>query len=128
MHIAVWIITPTTRPEDLDLAFREAEKITDAFHERNFSKPDPEADIMPPLRNDWAVTGNRYQVDLDPGPGNNWAFGKNAAVLPDNVIPKAVITPEGYAALQSGPEEYGEIRRVLLHLPDNIVVVQDWYY
>ena len=45
-----------------------------------------------------------------------------------NHLPRAVITPEGYAAFRNRPDETEEILRALVHCPGNIVIAQDWHY
>ena len=128
MHIPVWIITPVTDAHELGKAFRKADQLAGMFSESNFKMDDRNEGVMPPLRNDGRETGGRWNEQVDPGPGNNWAFGKDTASRPDHLMPRAVITPEGYAALRYGLDETEEIRRALLHWPGNIVIAQDWHY
>ena len=128
-HISVWIITDVNSAEELGRTFREAERTAGAFHERNFKTHDPGGEIMPPLHQDWRQVGGRYSGNLETPGGSNWAKGEAAAARPTEAMPKAVITPQTYNVLrESAEDDAEEMRRVLLHWPDNIVVLHDWHY
>ena len=128
-HISVWIITDVNSAEELGRAFQEAEKTAGAFHERNFKTHDPGGEIMPPLHQDGHQVGGRYSGDLETPGGGNWATGEAAAAQPTEAMPKAIITPQAYNVVRESTEDdTEEMRRVLLHWPDNIVVLHDWHY
>ena len=128
MHISVWIITPVDDMKELGRAFREAEKLAGTFHESNFRTGNPDRDIMPPLRHDWYEVGGHWNGDMETPAGGNHSTGKEAATRPEEVMPRAIITPAGYSSIRNGEDDLEEIRRALLNWPENIVVIQDWHY
>ena len=133
MHIPVWIITPITDAHELGKAFRKAEELAGMFSEGNFKMDDRNEGLMPPLRNDWRKTGGRWNEEVDPGPGNNWAFGKDAASRPDHMMPRAVITPEGVrrVAKRAGrdrgdPEDAASLARQHRDRPGLALLTEEW--
>ena len=125
MHLSVWIITTVQDPGELEQALEKAEKTADLFHERNLPGRN---NARPPLQHDWRETGGRYSEDLKGPWGENWATGETAASRHREMMPKAVISPQGYPIILGTKEENSEeMRRVLLHWPQNMVIVQDWH-
>ena len=128
MHISVWVITPVDDLMELGRAFREAERIAGLFQENNFRTGNPDLDIMPPLHHDHRTVGGRWNGDMATPAGGNWSTGLEAAARPNEVMPRAVITPEGYNCIRHEEDGLEDIRRTLLHWPDNVVILQDWHY
>ena len=138
MHQAVWVITSKTQGEMED-ALRtertaekfaaeleeESDRITAHFFEDDVKEL--EGDIAPPIEFDGKEIGGRWNNTIDPEAERNYATGRRAAERPNNQLPRAVISPEGRYIMVSSQEEIQEIRRVLLHWPDNVVVSEDWH-
>ena len=56
------------------------------------------------------------------GDALNHATGEEAAAVPGEAMPRVVIAPNGYPAVRDARDDPEELRRVLLHWPQNIVV------
>lgn len=135
MHYNVWIITsktardfgPATSPEDVRKELEEdAERICEHLYEHNLHRQ--QGETFPPLYYDWKETGGRWYGNISPETEEpNYAASRAAAEHHDADLPRAVVTPGGRYALVSNFEEKPELRRVLLHWPDNIVLAQDWH-
>ena len=83
---------------------------------------------MPPIRYDYRRVGGRYEGDLGTPGSGNWATGEMAAARPKEVLPRAVITPQGYSVLREDDDEGEDMRRVLLNWPENVVILHNWHY
>ena len=129
MHQSIWVITNVTDLRELGAAFRDAERIVQPFREENFENgKDPDAPVYPPIRWDHFQTGGRWNGDVSMGDQFNHATGEQAAAVTSAGMPNAVISPLGYQVRRENGESPEELRRVLLHWPQNVVVAQDWHY
>ena len=129
MHLPVWIITGVTDPMELGRAFQEAEQLAEPFRESNINPgTDPDNETLAPVSWDWKRTGGRYDAEISMGDALNHATGEEAAAVPGEAMPRVVIAPNGYPAVRDARDDPEDLRRVLLHWPQNIVVAQDWHY
>ena len=137
MHQRIWVITNTTIQQIQDAhpteaqamvkaAIQESRRIISHFEEESCTA---NTESRPPLRFDYLQVGDQW-ADTMPAPHglDNWAQARDAARLPEEHMPYAVISPQGYASVASNAEDKPEIRRVLNHWPDQIVVTQDWHH
>ena len=133
MHYAVWVITSRTETQLAEARARdeteefleglreEATRISAHLYEEEIEKGEDEPN--PPLTFDWKQTGGRWDGTIDPGDVlANHALCRDAAENSNENLPKAVVTPEGRYAFVSDFEEKPELRRLLRHWPDNVVL------
>ena len=138
MHYAVWVITTRTETEMegakardeteefLDELREESSRITAHFYEEEIQLE--EGDPYPTLTFDWKKTGGRWDGTIDPGDVlANYTLCRDAAENSNENLPKAVVTPEGRYVFVSEFEEKPELRRLLRHWPDNVVLSEDWH-
>ena len=133
MDTSVWVITSKTRDEmearvrrngDGFAAelLREVDLTISRFSEENFRE---QGDTAPPLRYDYRVVGGIWRGNINPGTDREFNTCREASELPTENLPRVVISPQGYPASAPTAEEKQEIRRVLRHWPDNVVLALD---
>ena len=72
-------------------------------------------------------TAGEVEPDHRPGDRTKLRHRKECGRETQQPTPRGVITPETRYIMVNSQEEIQEIRRVLLHWPDNVAVSEDWH-
>ena len=111
--------------EFADELLGEVDIIIGRFNESSQQRRD---DTVPPIRFDSRVIGGMWKGNINPGTGREFNMCREASELPTENLPGVVISPDGYPASAPTVEEKPEIRRILRHWPDNVVLALEWHY